>query len=65
MGFANKRLTWGLLPFRYIPLNVLSTNSAGKTTIDRQPVLEEREGTVTVDTTKPFKLNAGTSGVCT
>jgi aminopeptidase 2 len=53
-----------LLPSRYIPLSVLSTDSTGKMTIDRQPVLETRERTLTLDTTKPFKLNAGTSGVC-
>ena len=62
--FASETTDVGLFPIRYIPLSVLSTDSAGKTTANRQPVLEEREGTLNVDTTKPFKLNAGSTGVC-
>lgn len=45
------------------PLNVLSTGTNGKTAIDRSIVLKEREMTIEVDTSKPWKLNAGTSGV--
>jgi hypothetical protein len=56
------KLTYFLI--RYIPLNVLSTDDSGKASIDRKVVLEGREITIPVDTSKPFKLNAGTSGVC-
>jgi aminopeptidase 2 len=49
----------------YIPLTLLSTDpKTGKTTIDRQIVINEREIDIDVDTTKPWKLNAGTVGVC-
>ncbi|TFK74328.1 leucyl aminopeptidase [Pluteus cervinus] len=46
-----------------VPLTILSTGSDGKATIDRGAVLSEREKTFAIDTTKPFKLNAGTNGV--
>ncbi|KAF8311309.1 hypothetical protein DL93DRAFT_2229778 [Clavulina sp. PMI_390] len=46
----------------YIPLSVLSTDS-GKPSIDRSVVLQDRESTLSIDTSKPWKLNAGTSGV--
>ena len=59
------QLSDSLIAFRYIPLNVLSTDASGKASIDRKTVLEGREITVPVDMSKPFKLNAGTSGVCT
>lgn len=48
----------------YIPLTVLTTDSTGKAVIDRKTVLESKEIEISVDTTKPFKLNAGTVGVC-
>ncbi|KAF8325549.1 uncharacterized protein EI90DRAFT_2931912 [Cantharellus anzutake] len=47
----------------YIPLTLLSTDPSGKTSIDRKVVLNERETTIVLDTTKPWKLNAGTVGV--
>lgn len=50
---------------RYIPLSVLSTDASGKTSVDRTAVLQEREITLDIDIKKPWKLNAGTSGVCT
>lgn len=36
----------------------------GKAKIDSEIVLDAREKTFAVDTTKPFKLNANTVGVC-
>ncbi|KAH9483761.1 Aminopeptidase 2, mitochondrial [Psilocybe cubensis] len=45
-----------------IPLSILSTKD-GKAVIDRTPILTEREKSIPLDTTKPFKLNAGTNGV--
>ncbi|EMD34526.1 hypothetical protein CERSUDRAFT_86618 [Gelatoporia subvermispora B] len=45
-----------------IPLNIVSMSKNGDATIDRQIVLKEREATFPVDTSKPFKLNAGTVG---
>ncbi|KAF9504838.1 hypothetical protein BS47DRAFT_1438322 [Hydnum rufescens UP504] len=47
----------------YIPLTILSTDSSGKSVIDRSIVLDTRQTTISLDTTKPFKLNAGTIGV--
>lgn len=49
---------------RKIPLNILTTDANGKSTIDRSIVLSEREATYKIDTSRPYKINAGTSGVC-
>ncbi|KAL1756342.1 hypothetical protein FB107DRAFT_211566 [Schizophyllum commune] len=46
----------------YVPLAILTRDADGKPAIDRS-ILHEREQTYTVDTNKPFKLNAGTTGV--
>ncbi|KAK1231989.1 Aminopeptidase 2 mitochondrial [Marasmius sp. AFHP31] len=46
-----------------IPLAILSVQEDGSTSIDRSLVLEEREKTYPLDTSRPYKLNAGTSGV--
>ena len=43
---------------------MLTTNPDGKVVIDRTLVLTEREGTYKIDTSRPWKLNAGTTGVC-
>jgi aminopeptidase 2 len=43
---------------------VLSTDAQGKAVIDRRAVLDKRETELKLDTSKPFKLNAGTVGVC-
>ncbi|OCH95247.1 hypothetical protein OBBRIDRAFT_788437 [Obba rivulosa] len=45
-----------------IPLNVISVSKNGDATIDKQVVLQDREATIPIDTSKPFKLNAGTVG---
>jgi aminopeptidase 2 len=45
-----------------VPLCLASTKD-GKTTVDKTAILQEREKTIELDTSKPFKLNAGTTGV--
>ncbi|KAL1709873.1 hypothetical protein EV121DRAFT_252475 [Schizophyllum commune] len=45
-----------------VPLAILTRDASGNPTISR-PVLGEREKTYPLDTSKPFKLNAGTAGV--
>ncbi|CAE7223560.1 unnamed protein product [Rhizoctonia solani] len=42
-----------------VPLALLSTNSGGKPLADHAAVLSEREGDFKLDTSKPWKLNAG------
>lgn len=51
-------------PARHTPLSIVSTDSSGDPSLDRV-LLSERESTITVDTSKPFKLNGGNTGVCT
>ncbi|EGO21509.1 hypothetical protein SERLADRAFT_372157 [Serpula lacrymans var. lacrymans S7.9] len=46
-----------------IPLSLLTVTEQGKPIVDHGIVLDTREKTIAIDTTKPFKLNAGTSGV--
>ncbi|KAL5490410.1 APE2 [Sanghuangporus weigelae] len=45
-----------------IPLNIASTGADGKLKVDRI-LLTEKEVTIPLDTTKPFKLNYDTTGV--
>ncbi|KAG9085108.1 Aminopeptidase 2 mitochondrial [Ceratobasidium sp. UAMH 11750] len=47
----------------HIPLSLLSTDANGKTSVDHSIVLSERETDIKLDTSKPWKLNAGTVGV--
>ncbi|KII88967.1 hypothetical protein PLICRDRAFT_109758 [Plicaturopsis crispa FD-325 SS-3] len=47
----------------YVPLSLLTVDSDGKASVDKTAVLNEREKTIVLDKSKPFKLNAGTSGV--
>ena len=49
---------------RTIPLSLVTVSDNGKVTIDHKVVLDEREKFIPLDTSKPFKLNAGTVGVC-
>ena len=49
--------------YRNVPLYIV-TEKDGKPHIDRTPLLQERATHIELDTNKPFKLNAGTSGVC-
>lgn len=51
-------------PHRTIPLAVLTVDDTGRPSIDKTAVLTARETTLVLDTNKPYKLNAGTYGVC-
>ncbi|KAK0197309.1 leucyl aminopeptidase [Armillaria mellea] len=46
-----------------VPLNILSVDSASQVRVDRTALLQERSQEFALDTSKPFKLNAGTAGV--
>ncbi|KAJ7187123.1 leucyl aminopeptidase [Mycena filopes] len=45
-----------------IPLRILTVEGDGQVHVDNKAILEEREKTLTLDTTKTFKLNAETTG---
>jgi aminopeptidase 2 len=45
-----------------VPLNIASTKN-GKTSVDKTVLLKERETKISLDTSHPFKLNSGTTGV--
>jgi hypothetical protein len=49
---------------RTIPLGLISVNENGEAKVDDSAVLGEREQSFPVNISKPFKLNAGTTGVC-
>jgi len=49
---------------RAVPLSLLSVGKDGKPTIDNSLILDTRERFIPLDTTKAYKLNAGTTGVC-
>jgi aminopeptidase 2 len=49
---------------RNVPLRLLSVDASGKAVLDKEALLTEREQFFKIDTSKPYKLNAGTSGVC-
>ncbi|PVG02822.1 putative AAP1-alanine/arginine aminopeptidase [Serendipita vermifera] len=46
-----------------IPLKLLTVDENGNCNIDRSIVMTKREETYPVDTSRPYKLNSGTSGV--
>ncbi|KAJ3763765.1 leucyl aminopeptidase [Lentinula raphanica] len=46
-----------------IPLSILKVDANGKSVVDRTAVLDAREKTFKLDTSKIYKLNAGTNGV--
>ena len=50
---------------RTIPLSLVTAGPDGKAVVDHSVVLDTREKFIPLDTSKPFKLNAGTVGVCT
>jgi len=49
---------------RTVPLSLLSVGKDGKPAIDNSLILDTREKFISLDTTKPYKLNANTTGVC-
>jgi hypothetical protein len=58
-----------LLPTSYpddrkVPLAILTKNEHDTCFVERSHVLSQREAMLDLDTTKPFKLNAQTSGAC-
>ncbi|KXN83489.1 Aminopeptidase 2, mitochondrial [Leucoagaricus sp. SymC.cos] len=46
-----------------VPLRILTVDASGKAVIDSEALLSEREQFLKLDTSKPYKLNAGTTGV--
>jgi aminopeptidase 2 len=50
--------------FRHVPLQLRTTDAAGKSTVDKNLILREREAQFPLDTSKVWKLNADTKGVC-
>ena len=50
--------------YRTVPLSLLSASKDGKPTIDNSLILDTREKFIPLDTTKGYKLNANTTGVC-
>ncbi|TFK50212.1 hypothetical protein OE88DRAFT_1736470 [Heliocybe sulcata] len=46
-----------------VPLQILSVNGHGEAVIDKDAILDEREKMIPLDTSKPFKLNANTTGL--
>ncbi|KAI0789033.1 hypothetical protein BC629DRAFT_1582206 [Irpex lacteus] len=46
-----------------VPLSLLTTDENGRAKVDRSLLLDQREVSVLLDTSKPFKLNAGATGV--
>ncbi|KAJ6487746.1 leucyl aminopeptidase [Mycena sanguinolenta] len=48
--------------FWVIPLQILSVDSAGQMHVTRNAVMREREQFFALDTSRPFKLNAGSTG---
>jgi hypothetical protein len=52
-----------LLRARNVPLGIV-TEKDGQRSVDNTPLLSERTTHIDLDTSKPFKLNAGSAGVC-
>ncbi|KAI0075828.1 hypothetical protein K474DRAFT_1663834 [Panus rudis PR-1116 ss-1] len=46
-----------------IPLSIVTVGADGKPVVDHKVLLDTREKDIPLDTSKPFKLNAGTVGV--
>ena len=53
-----------LRPCRKVPLALLSIGNDGKPAINNSLILDTREKFIPLDTTRPYKLNANTTGVC-
>ena len=47
-----------------MPLSLLTVDDKVKVQIDKSAVLDEREKTISLDVSKPWKLNAGTVTFC-
>ena len=64
LGHDNPSRLTGLIHYRTVPLALISAGPDGKPTINNSLILDTREKTFPLDTTKPYKLNAKTTGVC-
>jgi hypothetical protein len=49
---------------RSVPLGLVTASADGQSLTDNTALLETREAEFKLDTTKPFKINAETNGVC-
>ena len=47
-----------------VPLSLLTVNEQGDVVINKDEVLDEREKTVSLDVSNPWKVNAGTVSFC-
>lgn len=45
-------------------MNLLIVDNEGKSILNKATLLDEREKFIPLDTSKPFKLNADTTGFC-
>lgn len=50
--------------FRVVPMNILAMEANGVVTVNKAAILDQREQFISLDTSKPFKLNAGNAGYC-
>ncbi|KAJ7468068.1 leucyl aminopeptidase [Mycena latifolia] len=55
-GTDSESTTW------VIPLHILSVDAAGNVSIEHEVVLREREQFIALDISRPFKINAGSTG---
>src|SRR5712671_3140034 len=53
-----------MAPYRSVPLGLVTASVPGRVSVDRITLLETRKAEFKLDTTKSFKINAGTNGVC-
>lgn len=49
---------------RSVPLGLVTASVDGQSSIDNTALLVTRDAEFKLDTTKPFKINADTNGVC-
>jgi aminopeptidase 2 len=49
---------------RKIPLGILTVDEEGKPHVDKTAILDEKEKTIAIDTTRNYKVNAGSIGFC-
>ena len=50
--------------FRMIPVSIVTADENGETVLKKE-LFVDREMFIPLDTSKPFKLNADTTGFCT
>lgn len=57
-------ISLNMRPNRTIPLSLLTVGEDGNPVVDKETVLDSREMIIPLNTTKPYKLNTNTVGVC-